>query len=175
VIVRHTGDAAILLPRLQDTIRRADPRMIVTATSNMEELVADSVSEERLRATLSSVFGGAALLLAALGLYGLASRLVVDRRHEIGVRVALGARPTDVGVLVLRSGLIVVTVGAALGLPAALGLSQVMATFLFGVSPTAPHVFAIAIGFLTMVALVATLLPALRAARIDPAIILRDS
>lgn len=155
-------------------LRQHDPRMVVTSMTTMEQLVAKSVAEQRFRATLASVFGGAALLLAAIGVYGLAARRVTERRHEIGVRVALGAEPRDVRRLVLREAWVMVALGFAAGIPAAYAASQATQSMLFGVSSTAPHVFIIAAVVLAMAALVATLVPARRASRIDPMLALRQ-
>jgi ABC-type antimicrobial peptide transport system permease subunit len=137
--------------------------------------VAQSVAEERFRATLSAVFGGGALLLAAVGLYGLAARRVADRRREFGVRVALGARPGDVRRLVLRDAFVIVAIGLAIGLPASFATAQVTRSLLFGVSATAPHVFAITVAVLVSMVMLATILPARRAGRVDPVIALRGS
>jgi putative ABC transport system permease protein len=174
LLVRSSTDAARLLPRLRETIRDYDAQMVITALTTMSGLVAESIAEERLRAMLSGLFGGAGLLLAAIGLYGLAARRVIDRRREIGVRIALGASARDVRVIVFVDALKTVAIGLVLGVPAAFTASQVVRTLLYGVSPTAPHVFAIAAATLALAAVAATLLPASRAARTDPMIVLRE-
>jgi ABC-type antimicrobial peptide transport system permease subunit len=130
--------------------------------------------EERFRATLSLMFGSAALVLAAVGLYGLAARRVADRRREIGVRVALGARPVDIRRLVIGDAVRTIAVGRSLGFPVAYVASRVTGTLLYGVSPTAPHVFATAAAVLAVSAFAATLLPARRAAAIDPLVVLKE-
>jgi ABC-type antimicrobial peptide transport system permease subunit len=140
----------------------------------MDALVARTVAEPLFRARLATAFGLFALLLAAIGLYGLASRAVADRRREIGVRVAMGARPADVRRLFLRDAFRTVLIGLLLGLPAAYAVSQLTQTFLYGVSPDAPHVFAVAAAVLAIAAVLATLLPARRAAKMDPMIVLKD-
>ena len=175
VLVRSASDAGRLLPRLLEGASQSDARMIVIGTGTMEALISESVAEERLRATLSSLFGAGALVMAALGLYSLAARLVVDRRREIGVRVALGARPVHVRTLVVRDGLRMVAGGVALGLPAAFAASEFMRSLLFGVSPTAPHVFLTAVAVLVVTAILATVIPAQRASRTHPADVLRES
>ena len=142
LIVRTRGDARAVLPAIRDELRNFDPTMVVTSTTTMEDLLATAVAEERFRALLAVLFGTTALVLAAVGLYGLATRRVADRRREIAVRVALGARPRDVRGLVLRDAVRTVTIGLALGLPAAYLASRLTEAFLFGVSPTAPHIFA---------------------------------
>ena len=174
LMVRMSGDTVELIPLVRQTIQDYDSNLVITSTTMMEEVLAASLEEERFRAVLSAVFGGVALVLAATGLFGLAARNVAERRREIGVRMALGARPHDVRVLVLRDAWMTLGLGLMAGLPAAYGASQVMRSLLFGVSPTAPHVFLGAMGVLATVALVATLLPAQRASRIDPMLALRE-
>jgi len=173
LFVRLSGDAASLTA-IRSALRDHDPTMVVTGTAMMDHLVARSVADERFRAMLASVFGGAALVLAVVGLYGLAARRVAERRREIGVRVALGARPADVRILVFRDALRTVALGLAAGLPAAFAASQVTQSFLYGVTPTAPHVFVTAAAVLAIAAVCATLLPARRAAAIDPIVVLKD-
>jgi len=165
LVVRSARDAAALLPAVRSTLRDYDPNIVVTSTATMDSLLRRSIVEEHFRATLSAIFGGAALVLAAVGLYGLAARRVADRRRQIAIRVALGARPKDVLGLVLRDALCTVGLGLAAGLPAALVASQAARTLLFGVTPTAPRLFVVAATVLALAALVATLLPARRAAR----------
>jgi predicted permease len=174
LLVRTSGDAAAILPAVRQTIRDYDPSMVVTSTTTMEELVGETIAHERFRARLSAAFGGAALLLAAVGIYSLAARRVAERRREIGVRVALGARPAHVRKLVLRETLLAIAVGLILGVPAALAASQLTSALLFEVSPTSPRVFAAAALVLTLAAILATVLPAARASRIDPMLVLRE-
>jgi predicted permease len=174
LLVRTSGDAAAILPAVRQTIRDYDPSMVVTSTTTMEELVGETIAHERFRARLSAAFGGAALLLAAVGIYSLAARRVAERRREIGVRVALGAGPAHVRRLVVRETLLAIVVGLALGLPAALAASQLTSALLFEVSPTSPRVFAAAAFVLTLTAILATVLPAARASRIDPMRVLRE-
>jgi ABC-type antimicrobial peptide transport system permease subunit len=173
-VVRTERDPAPLLPVLRDAIRDLDRRVYVTATHTMSELLARSTAEERFRAVLSAVFGGAALILSAVGMYGLASRRVAERRREIGVRMALGARPSAVRSLVLADAVRIVGVGVVVGLPAALGASILVRHALFGVSPTAWHVLGLAVRVLGVATVTATLIPAFRATRIDPVLVLRE-
>jgi predicted permease len=173
LVIRTRGDTAAAAGLVRDVIHSASPDTIVTGTTAMAVLLDRSVGEERYRAILASVFGGTALLLASVGLYGLLARSVADRRREIGVRMALGARPGDVVGLVARQGVGLVAIGLGCGLPAALGAGKLSASLLFGVTPTAPHTFAIVAGVLGAVAMVATVWPARKAAQIDPAVALR--
>jgi len=114
------------------------------------------------------------VLLAAVGLYGLIARRAADRRREFGVRIALGARPSDVGRLVVRDALLIITLGLIAGLPAAYAAAQVTQLLLFGVTPSSPHVFALTAATLAIVALIATLLPVRRASRADPMLALKE-
>jgi len=174
LIVRASTDASAVLPSIRQAIADVNPQMVVTATQTMDGLLAGTIAEERFRAMLSAGFAGTALVLAAVGLYGVAARRVAERRRELGVRVALGARPANLRALVLRDASLTVGLGLAIGLPAAFAASQVTRAFLFGVSPTAPHVFVVASVVLAAAALAATILPARRASRVDPMLALRD-
>jgi ABC-type antimicrobial peptide transport system permease subunit len=123
---------------------------------------------------LSTAFAGTALVLAVVGLYGVAARRVVDRRRELAIRVALGARPAALRALVVRDGIQTVGLGLAAGLPAAFAVSQAVRAFLYGVSPMAPHVFLVASLALAAAAAVATYLPARRASGVNPIVALRE-
>ena len=140
----------------------------------MTDLVTGSVAEEQFRGWVSMMFAGAALLLAAAGLYGLSARYVSERQREIGVRMTLGASPRDIGVLVLRDAGTITALGIGVGLPGAYALGRVARSFLYGVSATSPEVFLWAILVLGTVAILSVFLPALRAARVDPVVALRD-
>lgn len=124
-------------------------------------------------ALLTTIFGTLALALMAVGLYGLVSYSVINRTREIGVRLALGARHTEIVRWVLRDALRVLALGIAIGLPAALLLSRLVRVLVFGITPADPATMVGAIGVLTMVSVLAALAPALRAARIDPVLSLR--
>ena len=141
----------------------------------MDTILADSLADRRFTVVLLGVFGAAALLLATLGVYSVISFLVTQRRQEIGVRVALGARSADVLRLVLRQGASLALTGILLGAVGALGLTRLLSGFLYGVSATDPTSFLAVIVLLTVVALVASFVPARRAARVDPMTVLRGS
>ena len=141
----------------------------------METVLADSLADRRFLLLLIGVFGGAALLLATLGVYSVISFLVAHRRQEIGVRVALGARSQDVLGLVLRQGATLALIGIGIGAAAALGLTRLIGGLLYGVSATDPVAFLSVMVLLVVVALVASLIPARRAAKVDPMTVLRGT
>jgi putative ABC transport system permease protein len=165
-----SGVASAVVSRL----RSAAPELPVTRLRTMTDLLSEAVSQERLGALLMGLLSLVAFVLAAGGIYGVMAYAVGRRLHEIGVRMALGAQPGDVRAMVLRDGLRLGLVGAAAGLLGALALSRVLTTLLHGVSPTDPAPFAGAGLVLLAMAALASLLPALRAARLDPVSILRE-
>jgi hypothetical protein len=167
-LARTSGDPSTVLQAMRRAIGEVSPQIVVTSTSTLSSRVDRAVVEERFRATLSVIFGAAALLLATVGLYGLAARRVADRQREFGVRVALGARPSDVRQLVIRDAMLIVSVGLIVGLPAAFIAAQATGTLLFGVTTTSPHIFAMAVLVLAAAVSLATILPARLAGRVDP-------
>jgi ABC-type antimicrobial peptide transport system permease subunit len=140
----------------------------------MGSVFAESISRPRLLAQLLGAFAGLALLLAAIGVYGVLSYMVTERRREIGIRVALGATRSHVLTQVLKQGLQVTAIGVAIGLAGALAVNRLIASLLFGVRPTDIVTIAFVIATITVVAVVASWLPAWRASRLDPNIVLRD-
>ena len=173
-VVRTAGEPGSIVPAIRQAFTEVDPKIVVTGTTTMEMALSDLIAAERFRATLSTAFAAAALLLAVAGLYGVVARRVADRRRELGIRIALGARPAALQALVFRDGIKTVGLGLAVGLPAAFAASQATRAFVFGVSPTAPHVFVLASMALAVAAVAATLLPARRASRVDPIVALRE-
>lgn len=163
-VVRTRGDTAAAASLIRVVVHSASSDTIVTDITPMPALLDRSVGSQRYRAILASVFGGTALLLALVGLYGLLARSVADRRREIGVRMALGAR---------GHGARLVAIGLACGLPAAIAAGKLASSLLYGVTPTMPHTFALVAGLFASVAVIATVWPARRAARIDPVVALR--
>ncbi len=139
----------------------------------MESLLASSIARARFIALLLAIFASVALALSAVGIYGVISYLVAQRSHEIGVRMALGARTADVVRLVLRKGMMLALVGVALGLTGALALTRVMTTLLFGVTPTDAVTFGGVSALLLIIALLACYIPARRATKVDPLVALR--
>jgi predicted permease len=171
--VRTRGEIANVLPAMRDALTGVDPQPKLWYVHPMDELLAAPLSQPRMSALLMSVFAVAALLLAAIGLYGLMASIVRERTREIGIRMALGAAPERLRRDVLTHALSVAGVGAAIGIVAALATSRVLSAILFEVSPADPIALASACGVLLIVVLIAAYGPARRATKIDPAIALR--
>jgi putative ABC transport system permease protein len=166
--VRSGTAAASLAPLLRREVQAVDRDVVVTAVATMEQALSDSVAQPRFRTALLAAFAAAAVLLAAIGIYGVVAWSVAQRTHEIGVRMALGARRADVLLLVVGQGAHLALAGIGLGLAGAFLLTRVLANLLFGVSATDPLTFILVPLLLAAVALAASLIPARRAAAIDP-------
>jgi len=173
VVVRVSGDPAPVVGAVGGVLRRLDPGLALSGIRTLDEIVSNSVAERRLTVMLLTVFAGAALLLAAVGIYGVIAYSVTQRTHEIGIRMALGARRGDVIRLVVRNALMLVAFGVAAGAAGALLLTRLMSGLLFDVRPSDPLTFVVVSGILIAVALAASVLPGLRATRVDPVIALR--
>jgi putative ABC transport system permease protein len=173
LIVRTAGAPAALGESVRKAILELDPEQPVANVWTLEKIVARSVGDRRLTALLLGLFAGAALALAALGLYGVVAYAVVQRTREIGIRVALGANRQDVVLLMLRQGMILVALGLGLGLGGAFGLTPLLKNMLYEIKPADPLSFIVVSLVLLLVALVASWLPARRAARVDPMVALR--
>jgi ABC-type antimicrobial peptide transport system permease subunit len=166
--VRARGDAAALLPSIRDAVARVDPNVPLTSARTMDDVVASSMAEMSFTVVLLAIAAAVALLLGAIGLYGVVSWVVAQRTHEMGVRIALGARPADVRTMVVRQGMIVTIAGIIVGLVAALGATRLLASLLYEVSAYDPLTFIIVPIVLFAVSLLAAWLPARRAAAVDP-------
>jgi predicted permease len=173
LIVRTASDPALLIPALRNEIRALNKDVPIFAVQTMTERIGAQLAADRMIAVLLSIFGGAALLLAAIGIYGVMGYSVAQRTHEIGVRIALGAERRDIFRLVLGQGLMLILIGAGLGLGLAITLTRVLQNLLFGVSATDPLVFSMIVLLLIAVALLACYLPARRATKVDPLVALR--
>jgi predicted permease len=173
LVVRTSGDPARMRPAIQKAIAQVNADLPIRSLPTLGGLMRQSLREERLLATLAVVFGAAALLLAAVGLYGVMSYAVSRRAGEIGIRVALGARRGAVVGMVLRDALVHVGIGVAAGVPLTVGASRIIRNQLPDVAPTDPFAFGVSIGVLVLGALTAALLPALRASRVAPVVALR--
>jgi len=173
LVVRTKGDPAALTGAVRRVIASVDPEQPVAAVRTMDEILDLDVEDRTQQMTLLGAFAGLALLLASIGLYGVLSYAVTQRSREIGVRMALGADRRDVLRLVLTRALRIVVAGLIVGLAGAAGVTRVLQTFLFGVTPTDPLAFTIVTLLLMAVGLMAAWLPARRATRIDPCAALR--
>ena len=172
-LVIRTRPGLSLGEGLSKAVWSVDPDEPVLAVLPLEQLASDSVTLRRMSTLLLGVFAGVALFLAALGIYAVMAHSVAQRTHEIGVRMAVGASRRDVRALVMREGAGLAAVGAGLGVLAAMGLTRLLRSLLFGVSPTDPLSFALVIAFLGACGLLGCWLPARRATRVDPVVALR--
>jgi len=172
-VIRTRGDAAAVTSSARNVIRTLDPEQPVANIRAMESLIGTSVARARFNTLLLTIFAVVALLLAGVGIYGVMAYSVAQRTHEIGVRMALGARATDVLRLVVRRGMTLALGGVAIGVAASFALTRLMKTLLFNVSVTDPLTFIGIPLLLAVVALLACLIPARRAAKVDPMVALR--
>jgi putative ABC transport system permease protein len=173
IVVRTKGEPTSIAAAVRKEVQGIDPDQPVAAVKTMEQWLDTSVAGPRYRTALLALFALVALLLASTGIYGVMSYSVSQRTHEIGVRMALGARQRDVLKLVVRQGMTLVVLGVGLGLAGAVALTRVMSSLLFGVTAKDPLTFAAVAALLTLVAFVACYLPARRATKVDPLVALR--
>jgi len=174
LVVRSTAaTAAGLAPLLRREVQAFDQDVVVSSVVTMDQALSESVAQPRFRTLLLAAFAAVAVLLAAIGIYGVIAYSVAQRTHEIGVRMALGARRSDVLRLVVGQGANLALAGIGLGLAGALALTRLLANLLFGVSATDPFTFILVPLLLGAVALAACIVPAHRAALIDPHVALK--
>jgi predicted permease len=173
LVARAEADAASLAPLIRQEVQTLDPNLPLFEVSTMQQRMADQTSGARFTAVLLAVFAALAVLLAGVGIYGVMNFAVAQRTHEIGIRMALGARQFDVIKMILREGMALTALGVTIGLTGAFLLTRVLAGQLYSVSATDPQTFAMVSLLLAGVALVANFIPARRATRVDPVIALR--
>jgi putative ABC transport system permease protein len=173
VTARTQADPASMSQAIKQEIWKVDSQLPVTRLQTMNEVAAESFAARRFNMSLLTLFAALALVLAAIGIYGVMSYAVTQRTQEIGIRMALGAGTTDVLKLVLKNGMTLVVIGVALGLAGAIALTRLMVTLLFGVTPTDALTMAVVSGVLILVALLACFIPARRATKVDPLVALR--
>jgi putative ABC transport system permease protein len=174
VLVRTSLDPSAIAPAVRNTLRQAEPSILIYDSATMEDFIGHETARPRFTGWLMAIFAGIALALAIIGIYGVVSYGVSRRTREIGVRIALGANRPQVLRMVVGSGMESVVVGLLLGTVAALALTRLIGTLLYGVTPSDPLTYGAAALTLAATALLACLMPALRAARIDPAVTLRN-
>jgi putative ABC transport system permease protein len=173
LVLRTTGPVAGLVDEAKEQVWSVDNQIPVSDILSMEDLMAVSLAQQRFNMLLLALFAVLALVLAAVGIYGLLAYSVSQRTHEIGVRLAIGAQPRDLLRLVLRDGAKLTLLGIAIGVISALALTHLMASLLFEVTPTDPATFAAVAALLAVVAFAACYIPARRASRVDPMVALR--
>lgn len=171
--VRATGNPLALVPVIRDTVRAVDGRLAVERPRLLREVLDQTLSQQRMMATLVGLFGGLAFVLAVFGLYGVMAQVAAERMPEIGIRLAMGAQPVSILTLLLGHGLRLVAAGVAIGLVGAFLAARYIESQLFGVTATDPPTFAVGCTVLALACLSAAAIPAIRAMRIDPIAVLR--
>ena len=173
IVVQSTAGTGVVASTVRAELKRLDPELPIDSVRPMREVVSRSVAEPRFRTILLGAFAVAALALAAIGVYGLISYSVTQRTREIGIRVALGARPAQVMRPIVSQGMMLACIGVGVGLVGALAATRLVATFLFGIRATDPLTFALVAALLLGVAFLASYIPSRRALKVDPLIALR--
>ena len=174
VVVRSTLPLESLARVVRESVNAMDRTLPIVRLRTMDDVFSDSIARQRFLAQLLGIFAGLALALAAVGTYGVLSYLVTERQREIGIRMALGADRSNVLAMVLRQGLSTTIVGLVIGVGGALALTRLASSLLFEVRPTDPVTFGAVAGMITLVALVACVVPARRATKVDPMVALRE-
>jgi putative ABC transport system permease protein len=173
VIIKASSDPNELISSVRRTVKSIDPDQPIYNPRTMGDIRAESVAPERLNLTLLGIFAGIALVLSIVGIYGVMSYSVTQRTHEIGIRMAIGAQPSDVFAMILGHGMKLALLGIGIGLVGAFALTRLMASMLFGVEPTDATTFGAISVLLTIVALLACYLPGRRATKVEPTVSLR--
>ncbi|HSE17326.1 MAG TPA: ABC transporter permease [Pyrinomonadaceae bacterium] len=173
ILVRTSTDPLSIVGALRQAVWSIDPNQPISNVSTLEQVVDESIAQRRLNMLLMGLFGALAMVLSAVGIYGLLAHAVTQRTQEIGIRMALGAQVSDVLKFVLKQGMMLALAGEAIGLIGALALTRLMRGLLFGVTPNDATTFVVVISILSIVALLACYLPARRATKVDPLIALR--
>jgi ABC-type antimicrobial peptide transport system permease subunit len=173
IAARTLGDPGGMAQPIKQEVWKVDSQLPVTKVETMSDVAAGSFAARRFNMSLLSLFAGLALVLAAVGIYGVMSYAVTQRTQEIGIRMALGASSINVLMLIIRNGLFLVTIGLVVGLAGAFALTRLLATLLYGVTPTDAMTMIVVSLVLVGVALLACFLPARRATNVDPLVALR--
>jgi predicted permease len=173
ILVRTKGDPAAAFALIRNAARSLDSTLPIHSTRTMVEHLGVALFPAKVMGTLLGIFGGLALLLALIGIYGVTAFLVSQRTHEIGIRMALGARPADVLLPLLKQGARTIGIGLVIGLAITLSITQFLGSFLYDLSPTDPTTFATTLLLLGSAAFLASYIPASRATRVDPMVTLR--
>ena len=174
IVIRSTLPMESLAPSIREIVTAADPTLPIVNMRSMEEVFSESVVRPRFLAQLLTIFGALALILAAIGTYGILSYSVTERRHEIGIRMALGADRGSVLAMIMGQGARVTGLGLVVGLAGSLLLTRLVSSLLFDVKPIDPLTFVTVAVFIAVVAALACLIPARRATQVDPMVVLRD-
>jgi len=173
IVVRGRTESTLLQREIRDAIHRVNRDQVVDSMKTLEQIEGDSVAGERFRSILMGIFAVVALLLAAIGLYGVISYSVVQRTREIGIRTALGANPGDIRKLILRGAMTLTALGLVLGVAGALVLGRFVSSMLFNTGQYDPATLTAVAALLALVALLACLIPARRAMKVNPIVALR--
>ena len=174
VVIRTGVEPAALSSAIRRAVEMQDPSLPIVRLQSMDDVFSTAIGRPRLLAQLLGIFAGLALLLAAIGSYGVLAYMVTERRREIGIRMALGADRSSVLRMVFRQGLSLAAAGVVIGLAASVAMNRVLTSMLFGVKSTDPVTMGVVVGLITVVALMACYLPARSAMRVDPMIVLRE-
>jgi ABC-type antimicrobial peptide transport system permease subunit len=172
VLATDVSDPSALIPAIRAEVRRMDPQLPFTVEP-VTAVVASTLTRHKLGTTLMVLFGAMALLLAAIGLYGMIAYASAERHSEVATRMALGATRSNIFWLLSRQGLVVAAAGGVIGLASAYAAGQLVSNWLYAVKPSDPFILTMTLALVLSVTLVATLIPVLRAARVDPALSLR--